>query len=284
MVSCESGSLRGPREHGSIATAVLSAPAPRATSGSARSDSPERPVPDALPGPGLGRPGGRGTGGDRWCMKGAGEPWEGRPTEESELIERARRGDVMAYEELSAGTRPSRPDRAPVRARRRRRGRRPGGLRQGLRGARAVPAGLAVPAVAPPDRRQRGPQSAEIGRPARRTRPPLRRGSPAGRCGPIARVGGPRRRAAGWLLAGDRRAYATTTASHRGPLLPRAVGGRDVRGPRAAARHGEVPPLARARPAARQAPVAIAPAAMEGRPMPMTRERRPDGPRSAVRR
>jgi RNA polymerase sigma-70 factor, ECF subfamily len=33
-------------------------------------------------------------------MKGAGEPWEGRPTEESELIERAQRGDAMAYEEL----------------------------------------------------------------------------------------------------------------------------------------------------------------------------------------
>jgi RNA polymerase sigma-70 factor (ECF subfamily) len=33
-------------------------------------------------------------------MKGAGEPWEGRPTEESELIERAQRGDAMAYEDL----------------------------------------------------------------------------------------------------------------------------------------------------------------------------------------
>ena len=34
------------------------------------------------------------------CMKAAGEPWEGRPTEESELIERAQRGDAMAYEDL----------------------------------------------------------------------------------------------------------------------------------------------------------------------------------------
>jgi len=33
-------------------------------------------------------------------MKSAGEPWEGRPAEESELIERARRGDAMAYEDL----------------------------------------------------------------------------------------------------------------------------------------------------------------------------------------
>ncbi len=33
-------------------------------------------------------------------MKAAGEPWEGRPTEESELIERAQRGDAMAYEDL----------------------------------------------------------------------------------------------------------------------------------------------------------------------------------------
>jgi len=33
-------------------------------------------------------------------MKHAGEPWEGRPTEESELIERAKRGNVMAYEDL----------------------------------------------------------------------------------------------------------------------------------------------------------------------------------------
>ena len=33
-------------------------------------------------------------------MKGAGEPWEGRPTEESELIERAQRGDALAYEDL----------------------------------------------------------------------------------------------------------------------------------------------------------------------------------------
>jgi RNA polymerase sigma factor (sigma-70 family) len=29
-----------------------------------------------------------------------GNPWEGRPTEESELIERAQRGDAMAYEDL----------------------------------------------------------------------------------------------------------------------------------------------------------------------------------------
>lgn len=33
-------------------------------------------------------------------MKDAGEPWEGRPTEESELIERAQRGDAVAYEAL----------------------------------------------------------------------------------------------------------------------------------------------------------------------------------------
>jgi RNA polymerase sigma factor (sigma-70 family) len=30
----------------------------------------------------------------------AGKPWEGRPTENAELIERAQRGDVVAYEEL----------------------------------------------------------------------------------------------------------------------------------------------------------------------------------------
>jgi len=34
------------------------------------------------------------------CIKGTGEPWEGRPTEESELIERAQRGDALAYEDL----------------------------------------------------------------------------------------------------------------------------------------------------------------------------------------
>jgi RNA polymerase sigma-70 factor (ECF subfamily) len=33
-------------------------------------------------------------------MQGAGAPWEGRPTEESELIERAQRGDALAYEDL----------------------------------------------------------------------------------------------------------------------------------------------------------------------------------------
>jgi RNA polymerase sigma-70 factor (ECF subfamily) len=34
------------------------------------------------------------------CKKDADEPWEGRPTEESKLIERAQRGDAMAYEDL----------------------------------------------------------------------------------------------------------------------------------------------------------------------------------------
>lgn len=33
-------------------------------------------------------------------MKNTGEPWEGRPTEESELIKRAQGGDAVAYEEL----------------------------------------------------------------------------------------------------------------------------------------------------------------------------------------
>ena len=43
-----------------------------------------------------------------------------------------------------------------------------------------LPARRAVPAVDPADRRERGPQPTEVGRPSSRSRPPGRRGSPAG--------------------------------------------------------------------------------------------------------
>ena len=111
-----------------------------------------------------------------WCKKGAGEPWEGRPTEESELIERAQRGDAMAYEELVR-----RHQDAALRV---------AGLVlaggaevedavqdafvKAYRVARAASGRVAVPALDPADRRQRGAQSATLGRPAGGARPATR--------------------------------------------------------------------------------------------------------------
>ena len=119
----------------------------------------------------------------------------------------------MAYEELVRRYQDvARPDRPPLAPGWRCRGRRPGGVRQGLRRAGAVPARVAVPAVAAADRRQRGAQPPPLGRPTRGPRAPGRRGPPAGRRGPIARGGGPRRRAPGRAARTRSTGSATRTA------------------------------------------------------------------------
>src|SRR4029078_7753969 len=65
------------------------------------------------------------------------------------------------------------------------RGRCPVCFRRGLARTRSVPCRLPVPAMAPPDRRQRGSQPATFGRTAGGPPPPRRRGAAARRRGAV---------------------------------------------------------------------------------------------------
>ena len=95
-----------------------------------------------------------------------------RPLDEAELVERARRGDLDAWETLVRAYQGIAFRTAYLLGgqRRRRRGGRAGRLRQGLPRARPLPARRAVQALAAADRRQRGSQPPPLGRPPRSAR------------------------------------------------------------------------------------------------------------------
>src|SRR6188472_1094710 len=145
-------------------------------------------------------------------------------------------------------------NRVPGRPRRRGRSRRrgggrPGRLRQGLPGAGPVPRGIALPAVAAADRRERGAKSAPVGGSTGRARPARGGGGLGGR-GSVPRddrphVGAPRH--------APRRPRGARRARPRGarpPLSPRARRGGDGGRARHPSRHGQVADVPRSRSAA----------------------------------